>query len=201
MSVQQRSGTTTTYLTADEFWELPEVEGKRLELIEGYVIEMPPAGPRHNEIAFYLAVLIFQFVRQHRLGWASGDGTGYLIRGERESVLIPDASFVAAERIPPGETPDTGWTFPPDLAVEVVSPSDRADDVNAKVTTYLQAGTRLVWVVWPRTRTIYAFRAGRADTLGLNDRLDGGDVLPGFSVPVAEIFAVGETQEEGQEQG
>ena len=197
MSVQQRSGPTTTYLTADEFWKLPEIEGKRLELVEGCVVEMAPAGPRHNEIAFYLAVLIFQYVKQHRLGWASGDGTGYVIPGERESVLIPDASFVAAARIPPGATPDAGWPFPPDLAVEVVSPGDRADEVNAKVTTYLRAGTRLVWVVWPRTRTIYAFRAGGADTLGPDDRLDGGEALPRFSVPVAEIFAVGEPDEEG----
>jgi Uma2 family endonuclease len=199
MSIQQQSGATTTYLTADEFWELPEIEGKRLELVEGHVVEMAPAGPRHNEIAFYVAVLIFQHVRQHRLGWASGDGTGFVLPGGRESVLIPDASFVATERLPSGGTPDTGWPFPPDLAVEVVSPSDRADDVNAKVTTYLQAGTRLVWVIWPRTRTIYAFRAGGADTLGLDDRLDGGDVLPGFSVPVAEIFAVGELHDEEQE--
>jgi Uma2 family endonuclease len=165
---------------------------------------MPPADPRHNEIAFYLAVLIFQFTRQHRLGWASGDGTGYVIHGQRESVLIPDASFIAAERLPPGETPDTGWPFPPDLAVEVVSPNDKADDVNAKVTAYLQAGTRLVWVVWPRTHTVYAFRPRGADTLSTDDRLDGGDVLPGFSVPIAEIFAAGKSsgeneQSEGQE--
>ncbi|CAN5752452.1 Uma2 family endonuclease [soil metagenome] len=194
MSVQDKRALATP-LTAEQFRELPEIEGKRLELVEGCVIEMAPAGPRHNEIAFYLAVLIYQFVRQHRLGWASGDGTGYIIPGERESVLIPDASFVAADRIPPDGKPETFWPFPPDLAIEVVSPSDRADDVNAKVMIYLRAGTRLVWVVWPRTQTIFAFREGGADTLGPNDLLDGGDVLPGFSVPVAEIFTLGEQPE------
>jgi Uma2 family endonuclease len=80
--------------------------------------------------------------------------------------------------------------MPPDLAVEVLSPSDRMADALAKVAMYLQAGTRLVWLVNPATRTVVVFRSEvDPETLGETDALDGDNVLPGFSVPVTEIFA------------
>lgn len=189
MSVHEQSSTTTSYLAADEFWELPEVEGKSLELVEGRVVEMPTSGARHNEIALFITMLIYQFVREHGLGWTGGDATGYVIDGERESVLIPDASFVARQRIPPGGTPEGFWPFAPDLAVEVMSPHDRAIDVHNKVWRYLEGGTRLVWLVFPDRQQVQIFdHRGLVAELTADAQLDGGDVLPGFRVPVADIF-------------
>ena len=196
MSVQQQRGTATTCLTAEEFARLPETEGVRAELVEGCVVEMPPAGVPRNEIAFHIAFLIYQFVRQHRLGWASGDGTGYVIFGERESVLVPDASFVAAERIAAEGKPETYWPFAPDLSVEVVSPNDSAAAIHDKVWRYLEAGTRLVWVIWPERRQITEFGVAGIRELGIEDTLDGGEVLPGFSVAVADIFAVADSNDD-----
>lgn len=161
----------------------------RQELIDGCVVEMPAAGARHNEIAFFLAMLIYHFAREHGLGWASADGTGYVIGGERESVLVPDASFVARERILPQGTPEGFWPFAPDLAVEVIFPNDRAIDIHNKVWRYLEGGTRLVWLVYPDPQRIQVYEdVGLVAELTPEAELDGGDVLPGFSVPVAEIF-------------
>jgi Uma2 family endonuclease len=105
-------------------------------------------------------------------------------------VRIPDVSFIALARLPHGRVPEGYIDGAPDLAVEIVSPSDRAEDVYGKVREYLEAGTRLVWVVWPRYRAITAYtQDGQIRELRAGDELGGDDVLPGFRVPVAEIFA------------
>ncbi len=188
MSVSDRSAPTTT-LTIEQFLELPDEPGVLLELLDECVTRAPTAGARHNEIAFYIALLIYQFARQHALEWAGSDGTGYVIPGEQDTVLIPDTSFVARERIPEGGTPSGFWPFPPDLAVEVVSPHDRAIDVHNKAWRYLDAGTRSVWVIYPDRSHIQVFADGKfVAEIAAADTLDGGNVLPGFAVSVAEIF-------------
>ena len=102
----------------------------------------------------------------------------------------PDAAVVVKSRIPPTGIPSTYWAFAPDLAVEVVSPSDRLADVHVKIAEYFAAGTRLVWLVEPETRMVHVYPSPQeVEVVGTEDDLEGGDVLPGFSCPVRRLFA------------
>jgi Uma2 family endonuclease len=105
-------------------------------------------------------------------------------------VRIPDVSFIAQARLPDGSVPEGFIPGAPDLAVEIVSPGDRAEEVYGKVREYLDAGARLVWVVWPRHRAVTAYPPdGQSRELREDDELDGGAVLPGFRVRVGDLFA------------
>ncbi len=175
-------------MTAEELWEMPEVPGKRFELVEGELVEVPGTGALHNLLVFAVAVILREHVRKHNLGVVCVDGASYVLV-HPGTVRIPDVSFVSRERIPEGGVPEGYWPFAPDLAVEIVSPNDRADEVKEKVREYLAAGTRLVWVLWPRHRSATVHRPdGTARELGPDDELDGGDVLPGFSARVGDLF-------------
>lgn len=102
---------------------------------------------------------------------------------------VPDISFVTWERVP--DVSDKFREGPPDLAVEVVSPSDRATAMHRRVQDYLTSGTRQVWVLWPSQRALTVYEAdGSARELGADALLDGGNVLPGFSVQVADLFEI-----------
>ena len=184
--------TVKQLLTAEELWALPEVPGKRFELLDGELIEVPGANPLHGLLVELVLRLISAQARERDLGLAFADGTGYILGRGPDRVRIPDVSFVAWERVLAEGVPDEGfWPFAPDLAVEIVSPGDRADDVHSKVREYLAAGTRLVWVLWPRERAVTAHGLdGLIRELGPEDELDGGEVLPGFRVRVADLFAV-----------
>lgn len=178
-------------LTAEEFAELPEPLHTRLELVRGEVVETPVASPLHGYIVMTLCRLLLNFAFERQLGIVYGDGVGYALNNNPATVRIPDASFVARGRVPVSGLPRRYWPFAPDLAVEVVSPSDRPADVHAKAREYVDAGGRLVWVIWPETRivTVYAVDAPPRD-LTEHDAPDGGAVLPGFVAPVAELFAL-----------
>ena len=179
-------------LTAEQLWALPEAPGKRHELVKGELVEVPGAGALHGLIAGLIYRLLAAFVDERGSGYAFGDGVGYILGRHPDLVRIPDASYVAREHVPEGDIPEGFWSIAPDLAVEVVSPHDRAEDVHGKVGEYLAAGTRLVWVLWPRSRAVTVHAAGgETRELGAADELDGGDVLPGFRVGVASLFAVG----------
>lgn len=184
MSVKQR-------VTAEELWEMPEIPGKRFELVRGELVEVPGTSALHNFIAAILYRMIDAFVRPRRLGIVATDGASYLIARQPDVLRIPDVSFVSRERVPGGGIPKGYWPFAPDLVVEVVSPSDRAADLRDKVREYLNAGTRLVWVAWPEDRSVTVYGAGgEVRELGEGDELDGGEVLPGFRAPVADLFTV-----------
>ena len=119
------------------------------------------------------------------------DGVVYLLDRRPDLVRIPDVSFVSWERVPERGVPEGFWPGAPDLAVEVVSSNDRAEDVRDKVREYLASGTRLVWVLWPKHQSVTIYAAGGATRdLGLDAEQDGGDVLAGFRTPVADLFAV-----------
>lgn len=178
-------------VTAEELWEMPEVPGKRLELVDGEVVEVPGAGDLHVAISFKLARALDDFVQQNDLGIVRPDGLAFVLRRDPDHMRIPDASFVAWERVPEEGIPEGFWEGPPTLAVEVVSPHDRADDIHAKVRDYLEAGTQQVWVLWPRTRsmTVYDSTHGVRE-LAPEAELDGGNELPGFTVRVGDLFEV-----------
>jgi Uma2 family endonuclease len=176
-------------ITAEELWEVPEIPGKRFELVRGELVEMPGSGALHNLLAFSIAILLREHVRRRNLGVVCVDGAAYTLARDPDLVRIPAASFVAQERVPEGGVPAGPWPLAPDLAVEIVSPHDRADDVHDKVAEYMDAGTRLVWVLWPKRRTVTEHATGSiARKLGPGDELSGGDVLPGFRVQVARLF-------------
>ena len=177
-------------LTAEELWELPEVPGKRFELVRGELVEMPGAGGIHGGIVGVIFELLRSAVKALGGGYVAPDGVGYIVARRPDIVRVPDVSYVARERIPPDGVPVAFWPFAPDVAVEVVSPGDRADDVHAKVHEYLAGGTRMVVVVWPRTRSVTRHEAdGTIREFGPDDHLDGGDVVPSFRVRVADLFA------------
>lgn len=151
---------------------------------------MSPAGSEHGAIAAEMAAVLRDFVKPRRLGVVLGAETGFRIAADPDTVLAPDAAFIVADRV--GERLPRGY-FPgaPDLAVEVVSPSDRASEVIAKVENWLAAGCLAVWIVDPKTQTVTVYHPNHTATfLQSTDTLAGGALLPDFSIPVADIFAI-----------
>lgn len=176
----------------EELWELshnPEYADLRLELLDGELKIMPPSGLEHGENAGDMFGFIWTFVRQHKLGRVTAAETGYVLHRNpsgRDTVLAPDVGFIAAGRVE-GRI-EKYAPVAPDLAVEVVSPNDSSDEVQDKVTKYLKYGTQLVWVVYPRLQQIVVHTQDGARTLSRDDTLDGGAVLPGFSLALDEFF-------------
>lgn len=178
-------------MTAEQLWEMPEIPGTQLELVRGGLIEVPTPGAIHNMIVGLMYRLISAFASDHRFGVVFGDNMGYVLHRGPDTVRIPDVSFVAWEHVPESGIPEGSWLIPPDLAVEVVSPSDHADDVYDKAREYVESGVRIVWVLWPKRRAVSVHtRDEKTAELGPDAALDGGDVLPGFSVRVSELFAI-----------
>ena len=176
----------TKRVNIDEFAEM-SLQGI-WELVDGEPIELTPAAGKSSRIGGRLYARLADHVEPSEFGWAFPAETGFVLFDDRQIVRSPDAAVVLRNRLT--ELPDSFVPMAPDLAVEVLSPSDRMADALAKVAMYLQAGTPLVWLVNPATRTVVVFRSEMDPvTLAGSDILDGGDVLPGFSVPIAEIFA------------
>jgi Uma2 family endonuclease len=175
-------------MTAEELFELPD-DGMRHELVEGELRTMAPAGFDHGRVALHIGARIFDHVDQHGLGVAYAAETGFILRRGPDTVRAPDAAFVAADRVP--RRGSRGFAeLAPDLVVEVVSPSDRASEVAEKAAMWLDAGVRLVWVVDPQARLAAVHHPGGLVTVLREDGvLDGEDVLPGFRLPLAPLFA------------
>ena len=173
-------------VSAEQLLKTPDLG--RCELVRGELIMMTPAGFKHGAIAAKITARLVRFVEEHRLGWVTGAETGFRIGHDPDTVRAPDVAFVRAGRIP--AEPVCGFfEGPPDLAVEVLSPDDRASRVLDKVHQWLEAGCLIVWVVDPEKQTVTVYDApNRTATLTAADELSGGDLLPGFRLPVGEIF-------------
>jgi Uma2 family endonuclease len=176
-------------MTADELMCLPD-RGKRYELIAGELHEMAPAGGEHGYVAIETAYRLRDFLAQHpEVGGAFfGAETGFRIARDPDTVRAPDVAYVAAARLPQARV--RGYPeLAPDLVVEVVSPNDTAGEIQAKVDEWLQAGARLVWVLYPSTRSATAYQAdGTAQLLHADDSLHGEPVLPGFVCRLGDLF-------------
>lgn len=160
------------------------------ELVDGEPRAVTPSANRSAWIAGEFFAHLREHVRATGLGWTFGDGAGFVLFDDRATVRSPDAAFIRRDRLP--ELTDHFVPAAPDLAVEVLSPSDRIPEALAKVTMYLQAGVQLVWLVDPLERSVTVFRADASPkTLGAGDTLEGKDVLPGFRLPLAVIFNLG----------
>jgi Uma2 family endonuclease len=174
----------TNAITAEEFFEMSDIG--RAELIDGEIIRMSPTGGEHGNVALNIAAILRQFVNQHKLGRVFAAETGFKLAPRR--VRAPDIAFVRADRLA-GGIPASFFDGPPDLAVEVVSPSDRWPDVTEKVEDWLARGARSCWVVDPKTRVVIVHRPnGVATRLAQNDSVTDPEVLPGFSCLIAEFF-------------
>jgi Uma2 family endonuclease len=180
------SSTAHRLLTAEEFWQLPNSE--HLELVRGEIREIMPPGWKHGVIAGAVVELLRNWIRQGAGGLAAVEA-GYMLGRNPDTLRAPDVSYVRAERVPPGDIPESFWTQPPDLAVEVVSPSETADEIQEKVRDFLLAGTPLVWVIYPRREEVVVYTAeGLARTYSVDDMLEQSDILPGFSCKVRALF-------------
>ena len=152
---------------------------------------MAPAGFRHGVVAHRLAVLLETVLAAsaHRTGEITAAETGFRIARDPDTVRAPDLAYVSADRLPAEDGWDGFLDAVPDLVVEVVSPSDRAGDVLDKAASWLAAGTAVVWVVYPRQRTVAVHRPDGVVTLvGPTGVLDGTAVLPGLHIDVADVF-------------
>lgn len=180
----------TTLLTAEDLLRL-DAQGVRGELVRGVFCEMTPAGAEHSKIAFRLGLQVGKFVEEHRLGTAFAADYGIQLERNPDTVRAPDFAFTSYERCPPGAITEGYGQQVPELVAEVVSPSDRRSEVDAKARMWVSYGVLLVWVVFPRTRTVDVYCAGAeaVEMLTEADILDGGSVLPGFAYPLSRLFA------------
>jgi Uma2 family endonuclease len=179
----------TRLKTADPFTELGS-RAEDFEMIRGVLREAEAMGGRHGEVGGFLHIDLGHFVIERDLGVVFTSDTQYEVIHDPRTILKPDVSFVAGDRLP-----QNTWVgvipIAPDFAAEVASPSNRQADIIDKVGLYLAGGTRLVWLIRPEHRTVTVFRPDRAERLfGIGDELDGEDVLPGYRLPVERIFQV-----------
>ena len=175
-------------MTNAEYMAMPD-DDKRYELHEGVLIEQPSATVIHALIVSLLVMMVGNDIRGQKLGRVFGDNLDYLL-GEG-IILKPDVSFVAASRVE-GGLPNY-FHFAPDLAVEVLSPSNSASEISYKVITYLRYGSRLIWIIDPAQKIVTVHEPGTEGTilsrvLTRDDTLTGGEILPDFRLLVREIF-------------
>lgn len=164
-------------------------DGQRYELVEGVLRMMSPAGGRHGRVAHSLGLLVGAHVRARQLGIVYAAETGFLLARDPDTVRAPDIAFVSQARAVAIDE-DSGFvTVIPDLVGEVVSPRDSFSEVEEKVLGWLAAGTRLVVVVDPSTRTVHAYRrSDRVVVCREDESLDASDVVPGLMIAVADLF-------------
>jgi len=173
-------------ITIEELMRLPD-DGYKYERVKG-VLKVSPAGHEQEDIGIWLATLLSNFVRPRKLGRVYGSNAGY--RFPNGDLRAPDVSFVRQERLPGGRSPKGFADYPPDLAVEILAPDQKLQDVAEKVGEFLDWGTPMMWVIDPDARTVTVYRSlTEVRTLGSEDVLTGEEVIPGFAVRVAELFA------------
>ncbi len=176
----------TRSYTVEEFMSLPD-DGKRYELIEGELIEMPGPNINHGIITSRLIRALSDFLK---LQGQSPDLalTNLAFELARKTAPIPDAAYVTAERMA-GADLSKAFPGPPDLAIEVMSPTDKWSEVIGKVRLYQRYQTRLIWIIDPFDQSVFVYRLNQPRrSLLIADELSGEDVMPGFALPVKELF-------------
>ncbi len=178
----------TEPVTAEQLLEMHS-RGMRGELIRGVFCETMAAGMKHGEIVMRLGRLLGNVIEEHKLGRLMGSDSGVKIESDPDTVREPDIAYFSRERLPLEQDVPGYAEVPPNLVVEVGSPSDAGRELFDKARMWLGAGVDLVWVLWPETKMVEVHRPTQpVQTLRENDSLTGEDVLPQFSVPVADIF-------------
>jgi Uma2 family endonuclease len=176
------------YMTADDLFRMPD-DGMRHELVGGWLVSEPPTGGEHALTTTQMVVRLGSFVRERKLGRVYTTDPGFVLSRDPDTVRAPDVAFISNARLAVVGRPRGFIPGAPDLAVEILSPGDRPNDVEAKVADYLAAGASLVWVVDPIRRLVRVHRKLLSHRLlREEDWLEGEDVVPGFRIPVAELF-------------
>ncbi|HKP53232.1 MAG TPA: Uma2 family endonuclease [Chloroflexia bacterium] len=174
-------------VTADELSALPD-DGWQYELLEGVLQKLPPPGEDHAAICLTIGASLLEYVKSHQLGLVTSE-RGFILRTNPDTVRAPDVAFVRQERIAATGRIRGYRQGAPDLAIEVNPPNDRPGDIATKVREYLAAGALMVIVIDPEPRLVTVYQApDKVTFLTVNDMLDGGDVVPGWQLPVASIF-------------
>ncbi len=170
-------------LTVEEFWALPEDQGKR-ELVYGEVIETMPGGV-HGMVALKIGTKLLNWLESGHEGYA-GVETAFLLARKPDLLRLPDVCYVSPEKLQSG-IPEGYWETAPDLAIEVISPSEIWEDVQTKVEEYLSAGSQMVWTVHPRSKRVVVYSDTMARTYKGEEVLEF-PLLPGFSCKVLDFF-------------
>lgn len=176
-------------LTVEDLEQLPD-DGFRYELVRGELRKMVPSGYAHGKIVARLTWRLAQYVESHNLGVVAAAETGFLLSADPATVRAPDMAFISRPRLEAAGAVEGYWPGAPDLVVEVISPGDTYAEVEEKVVDWLEAGTRMVVVVNPRQYLVTVYRS-LTDIIVLrqNDALDGSDVVPGWTMKIAELFS------------
>jgi Uma2 family endonuclease len=173
--------------TVADLEALPD-EDNHYELVRGDLLKMTPANPEHGMYASRFDYAIRAFAEQHDLGEVYTADPGFQLAPEPEPIVrCPDVAFVRRDRIPE-KSARAFWALAPDLVVEIISDSEPAAEIESKVEDYRAAGVKLIWLVYPRTQTVVEHRGDQLRRFTKRDSLDGGEVLPGFALPLANLF-------------
>jgi Uma2 family endonuclease len=180
-------------MTVEDLLRWAGDESWRYEVVEGVLVRVAGSRPKAVRVTMQLLRALDAHVENHRLGHVTPPDAVYDFehRGQPNTGLLPDIGFYYAER-EALVLDDQPYPFAPDLAVEIASPSQKQEELDAKARRYLAGGTSLVWVVWPEERTVDVWRAADrlrpGKTLGVEGMLDGEDVVGGFTYPIADLF-------------
>lgn len=176
-------------LTAEELYRYPDTGTTKYELERGRLVVSEPPGERHGSIALNIGAALLAFVRPRRLGVVTLEA-GCVLRRNPDTVRGPDVTFVRQEHLDPGRDRDKFLEGAPDFAVEVISPGERPGAVARKIAGYFEGGAALVWAVYPARRLVVVHTPdGTTRVVREPESLDGGEVLPGFALPAAAVFA------------
>lgn len=174
--------------TAEELAQMPD--NKHMELIAGVVVEMAPSVDKHGIMSSEIGYAVLEYVKKNHIrGYVTIESAGYILFRNPDTVRAPDVAFISKDRMP--DKPH-GDYFPaaPDLAVEIVSENDSATEVQKKVMEYLRAGTHLIWVFYPKMKSVVVHTPNGSHTVDVDGTLDGAPALPGFNLFVRDVFAV-----------
>lgn len=178
----------TRLMTADDLLAMPD-DGFRYELLKGELKKMSPAGSKHGRTAVRVTWRLAQYGEAQGLGEVYAAETGFKLAENPDTVRAPDVAFVCRERVEAAGDIDGYWPGAPDLAVEVISPGDTYTELEEKVIAWLNAGTRMVVVLDPRKRSATVYRSLKGIAiLSEAEALDGGEVVPGWTIEVAKLF-------------
>lgn len=181
--------TNPSRIKADEFELLPDWE--LFELVDGQLVRRKEMGAFENAVALVISSLLLPHIRKHRLGWLLGSETNYKVIPNSETTRRPDITFIRRGRFPDDKLPPGILTLAPDLMIEVVSPTNSANEIEEKVKLFLEAGTQLAWIVYPSIRSVRILRPdGSGQSLDANAVINGENVVPGFSCKVSEFFEI-----------
>jgi Uma2 family endonuclease len=176
-------------LTGDDLLRMGEDATTGYELIEGELVKMSPVGFDHGRSEFRVGFHLIMWNDKHQLGQISGGEAGFYTRKDSNTVRAADVTYISNSRLAEAGSTEGYLRIPPDLVVEVISPGNTAEEIEVKTQEWFDFGVRMVWLVYPKTRRVHVYTTpDRSILLNADDTLEGGDVLPGFSVKVSAFF-------------